>query len=41
MLAMKDFTLSIKGERLSCLTFCEGQVVVTGKISGVFYGEGE
>lgn len=40
-LAMKHFTLSVKGERLSCLTFCEGQVVVTGKITAVLYGEGE
>lgn len=36
-LGMKGFTLSVTGKRLSCLSFCEGRIVITGLIESVLY----
>ena len=34
-LEMSDFDIILKGERLSCFTFCEGRTVIGGRIKSI------
>lgn len=38
-LAMSDFNIVIEGERLNCLSFCEGSLVIGGRINRFVYEE--
>ena len=34
-LEMSDFDIIINGERLSCFTFCEGRIVIGGRVKNI------
>lgn len=34
-LEMSDFNIIINGERLSCFTFCEGKIVIGGRVKSI------